>query len=152
MGCSQGTIANWVKEAHFLNEISGLKSQVAHANEYTVGLATQLKLVQYHHQKRLNLSIESASNTLHFDFLDRSAALLIIDLPAAIIPTETSLTFISSVMVDMTPGIRRGVAKEILGRANARNLYQSTGRKSSYSNLRAIKPIATEIGETSLKS
>lgn len=47
MGCSQGTIANWVKEVGFRREISGLKSERLKANDYIKELATQLKVVEY---------------------------------------------------------------------------------------------------------
>ncbi len=47
MGCSQGTIANWVKEVGFQKEISGLKNELIKANDYIEDLAGQLNLIEY---------------------------------------------------------------------------------------------------------
>lgn len=47
MGCSQGTIANWVKEVGYQKEISGLKNELATANDYIHTLADQLNLIEY---------------------------------------------------------------------------------------------------------
>lgn len=47
MGCSQGTVANWVKEVGFRKEISGLKNELAKANDYIADLADQLNLIEY---------------------------------------------------------------------------------------------------------
>lgn len=47
MGCSQGTIANWVKEVRFRKEISGLKNELSKANDYIEDLAGQLNLIEY---------------------------------------------------------------------------------------------------------
>lgn len=47
MGCSQGTIANWVKEVGFRKQISGLKNELETANDYIKSLADQLNLIEY---------------------------------------------------------------------------------------------------------
>lgn len=47
MKCSQGTIANWVKEAGFRKEIAGLRNELALANDYIKELANQLNLIEY---------------------------------------------------------------------------------------------------------
>ena len=47
MGCSQGTVANWVKEVGFKKEISGLKNELFKANDYIENLADQLNLIEY---------------------------------------------------------------------------------------------------------
>jgi len=47
MGCSQGTVANWVKEVGFQKEINGLKGELAQAQEYIEDLAGELNLIEY---------------------------------------------------------------------------------------------------------
>lgn len=47
MKCSQGTIANWVKEVGFRKEIRGLKNELTKANDYIADLADQLNLIEY---------------------------------------------------------------------------------------------------------
>lgn len=47
MKCSQGTIANWVKEAGYRKEIAGLRNELAQANDYIEELADQLNLIEY---------------------------------------------------------------------------------------------------------
>ena len=47
MGCSQGTIANWVKEVNYRNEIKKLENELATAKDYIEDLASQLKLIEY---------------------------------------------------------------------------------------------------------
>jgi predicted transcriptional regulator len=47
MGCSQGTVANWVKEVGYRKEISGLKNELVAANGYIDELANQLQLIEY---------------------------------------------------------------------------------------------------------
>lgn len=47
MGCSQGTIANWVKEVGFKKEIAGLNNELNKANDYIEHLADQLNLIEY---------------------------------------------------------------------------------------------------------
>nr|WP_260630634.1 helix-turn-helix domain-containing protein [Pseudomonas syringae]UVN17980.1 hypothetical protein pPsy0479b_00022 [Pseudomonas syringae] len=47
MGCSQATVANWVKEVGFQKEISGLKGELTGAREYIDNLADQLNLIEY---------------------------------------------------------------------------------------------------------
>jgi transcription initiation factor TFIIIB Brf1 subunit/transcription initiation factor TFIIB len=47
LGCSQGTIANWVKEISYKNEISGLKKELESANNYIEHLADELNLIEY---------------------------------------------------------------------------------------------------------
>ena len=47
MGCSQGTIANWVKEVSYRNEINGLKNELITAQDYINDLASELHLIEY---------------------------------------------------------------------------------------------------------
>lgn len=47
MGCSQGTISNWVKEVRFQAEISGLKNELSTANDYIKQLAAKMQLIEY---------------------------------------------------------------------------------------------------------
>ncbi len=47
MKCSQGTIANWVKEVGYRKEISGLKNELEHAESYIQHLANELNLIEY---------------------------------------------------------------------------------------------------------
>lgn len=47
MDCSQGTVANWVKEVSFKKEIKGLKKELSKANDYIETLADELKLIEY---------------------------------------------------------------------------------------------------------
>lgn len=47
MGCSQGTVANWVKEVGFRKEINGLKNELGKAHDYIADLADQLNLIEY---------------------------------------------------------------------------------------------------------
>lgn len=47
LGCTQGTIANWVKEISYKNEISGLKKELSAANNYIGKLANELNLIEY---------------------------------------------------------------------------------------------------------
>ncbi|MFL1420208.1 helix-turn-helix domain-containing protein [Pseudomonas fildesensis] len=47
MGCSQATVANWVKEVGFQKEISGLKGELTGARDYIDNLADQLNLIEY---------------------------------------------------------------------------------------------------------
>lgn len=45
--CSQGTVANWVKEVGFRKEMAGLRNELGEANEYIESLADQLNLIEY---------------------------------------------------------------------------------------------------------
>ena len=47
MGCSQGTVANWVKEVGYRKEIAGLKKELTQANTYINELASELNLIEY---------------------------------------------------------------------------------------------------------
>lgn len=47
LGCSQATVANWVKEVRFQKEISGLKGELNKANDLIESLADELHLIQY---------------------------------------------------------------------------------------------------------
>lgn len=47
MDCSQGTVANWVKEVSYQKEIKGLKKELSSANDYIEHLADQLNLIEY---------------------------------------------------------------------------------------------------------
>lgn len=47
MKCSQGTVANWVKEVGFRKEIAGLRNELGEANDYIESLADQLNLIEY---------------------------------------------------------------------------------------------------------
>lgn len=47
MKCSQGTVANWVKEVGYRQEISGLRNELAEAENYIGSLADQLNLIEY---------------------------------------------------------------------------------------------------------
>jgi len=47
MGCSQGTIANWVKEAGYKKEIAGLANELSQARDYIADLADKLNLIEY---------------------------------------------------------------------------------------------------------
>ena len=47
MGCSQGTIANWVKDIGYRKEISGLQKELSKANDYIEHLADELNLIEY---------------------------------------------------------------------------------------------------------
>lgn len=47
MDCSQGTIANWVKEVGYRKEIDGLRNELAKANDYIEHLADELNLIGY---------------------------------------------------------------------------------------------------------
>lgn len=47
MNCSQGTVANWVKEVGFKKEIAGLKNELEQAHDYIEHLADQLQLIEY---------------------------------------------------------------------------------------------------------
>ncbi|MCU9947890.1 helix-turn-helix domain-containing protein [Pseudomonas sp. PDM13] len=47
MGCSQPTIANWVKDVRYRKEISGLQNQLAEANDLIESMADELRLVEY---------------------------------------------------------------------------------------------------------
>lgn len=42
LGCSQGTISNWVKEVGYQKEIRGLQNEMADAQEYINELHSQL--------------------------------------------------------------------------------------------------------------
>lgn len=42
LGCSQGTISNWVKEVGYKKEISGLQNEIADAQEYINEIHSQL--------------------------------------------------------------------------------------------------------------
>ncbi len=52
MGCSQATIANWVKEIGFKKEIHGLENELASANEYITKISNKLKLIEYNPSSR----------------------------------------------------------------------------------------------------
>jgi len=54
MECSQGTIANWVKEVRYRNKIAGLENELATANDYIKNLADQLKLIEYNPGREIN--------------------------------------------------------------------------------------------------
>jgi predicted transcriptional regulator len=47
MGCSQGTVANWVKEVGYQKEINGLKGELNQARDYIDHLADELNLIEY---------------------------------------------------------------------------------------------------------
>jgi len=47
MGCSQPTIANWVKDVRYKKEISGLQNQLLQANDLIESMANELHLVEY---------------------------------------------------------------------------------------------------------
>lgn len=47
MGCSQGTIANWVKEMSYKKEINGLQNELNLAKEYTQELASKMNLIEF---------------------------------------------------------------------------------------------------------
>lgn len=47
LGCSQGTVANWIKEVGYQKKISGLRSELSSAHNYIEELADQLNLIEY---------------------------------------------------------------------------------------------------------
>ncbi|MFI3219266.1 MAG: hypothetical protein QX189_09110 [Methylococcales bacterium] len=47
MDCSQGTIANWVKEVNFRQTINNLENENRAAQEYINDLAGELNLIEY---------------------------------------------------------------------------------------------------------
>ena len=47
MGCSQATIANWVKEVGYQKEIAGLKNELVQAKDYIDELANDLNVIEY---------------------------------------------------------------------------------------------------------
>jgi hypothetical protein len=47
MACSQGTIANWVKEVSYKKEIYGLQGELNGAREYINELASELNLIEF---------------------------------------------------------------------------------------------------------
>jgi predicted transcriptional regulator len=47
LGCSQPTVANWVKEMGYRKEINGLKNELSSAQEYIDYLAEEMKLIGY---------------------------------------------------------------------------------------------------------
>jgi len=56
MGCSQGTVANWVKEIGYRDKIAGLEKELATANDYIQNLADHLKLIEYNPGREINPS------------------------------------------------------------------------------------------------
>jgi transposase-like protein len=47
LGCSQGTIANWVKEIDHKKQVSGLERDLKDAHEYISQLKDEMKLDGY---------------------------------------------------------------------------------------------------------
>ena len=47
MGCSQSTIANWVKEAGYKAEIQSLRNDINAASDYIAELSNELRLIEY---------------------------------------------------------------------------------------------------------
>ena len=53
LGCSQATIANWVKEVGYKKEIAGLEYELKDAKSYIKELRTELKGIEYKKAKVL---------------------------------------------------------------------------------------------------
>ncbi len=47
LSCSQGTVANWIKEVSYQKEIKGLKKELNKADAYIQKLADELNLIEY---------------------------------------------------------------------------------------------------------
>lgn len=47
MGCSQSTIASWVKEARFREEINGLRGELEASRDYIQDLSNELGYIEY---------------------------------------------------------------------------------------------------------
>jgi len=47
MGCSQSTVANWVKEAGYRQEIQGLRNDIEAARDYIGELSHELHLIEH---------------------------------------------------------------------------------------------------------